>query len=285
MTAMEFANKNAEVFVPDGIDAKDALIRTTHLAIGAHHDDLEIMAIDGILKCFQQPDQWFTGAVVSDGGGSPRTGLYAHYTNEEMMAVRVREQKKAATLGDYSAQIFLGYPSSDIKDGKNKDSISDIVELLRATKPQIVYTHNLADKHLTHIGVVVKVIWAIRELPLDQRPEKVYGCEVWRALDWMLDTEKVTFDCSTHTNLQAALVGVFDSQVSGGKRYDLATMGRRLSNATYFASHETDDAEGLAYAMDLTPLINDDDLDITGYVQGFIERFAQNVNNFIDEVT
>ena len=37
-----------------------------------------------------------------------------------------------------------------------------------------------------------------------------------------------------HENLHAALMGVFDSQIAGGKRYDLATAGRRRAHATYF---------------------------------------------------
>ena len=73
------------------------------------------------------------------------------------------------------------------------------------------------------------------------------------------------------------MLGVFDSQISGGKRYDLATMGRRRANATYHASHDTDVATGLAFAMDLTPLIRDPGRDIHAYVQGFINRFAQDV--------
>jgi len=104
-------------------------------------------------------------------------------------------------------------------------------------------------------------------------------------LDWIMDDEKMVFDCSEKTNLQAALLGVFDSQVSGGKRYDLAAMGRRLANATFYASHDTDEASGLAYAMDLTPLVNDGNLDIRNYVQEFIDRFAHNVNNMIASVT
>ena len=35
----------------------------------------------------------------------------------------------------------------------------------------------------------------------------------------------------------AALIGVFDSQIAGGKRHDLAVLGRRRANATYNASH------------------------------------------------
>jgi len=60
---------------------------------------------------------------------------------------------------------------------------------------------------------------------------------VWRDLDWLVDSDKAPFDVSEHENLQAALLGVFDSQIAGGKRYDLASMGRRRANATYFESH------------------------------------------------
>lgn len=84
-------------------------------------------------------------------------------------------------------------------------------------------------------------------------------------------------DLSDHKNLQAALLGVFDSQITGGKRYDLATMGRRRANATLSDSHETDTSTGLEFAMDMSPLIFDDQLDPSVFVQGFIERFAQDV--------
>jgi hypothetical protein len=72
-------------------------------------------------------------------------------------------------------------------------------------------------------------------------------------------------------------VGVFDSQVSGGKRYDLATAGRRLAHATYFASHGTDEESALNFAMDLTPLVRDPDLSIETYIMGFVERFRADV--------
>jgi LmbE family N-acetylglucosaminyl deacetylase len=274
---MKFKRDIARLFVPDGLPAEPALARTTHMAVGAHQDDLEIMAIDGILKCFQREDRWFTGVVVTNGSGSPRDVLYKDYTDEAMQVVRAREQKKAAVLGEYAAQVLLDYPSSAVKDGSNKDPVEDIAQLLKTAQPEVVYTHNLADKHDTHVGVALKVIKAIRSLPETERPQHLYGCEVWRDLDWMADEDKVAFDVSAHENLQAALLGVFDSQICGGKRYDLATMGRRRANATYYASHETDVTTGMIFAMDLTPLIEDPARDIQAYVQGFMDRFTQEV--------
>ncbi len=274
---MKFNLSPAHIFVPDGLSSEQALARTTHLAVVAHQDDGEILAIDGILRCFQQKDFWFTNVVVTDGRGSPRTGLYREYTDDEMQAVRNKEQKKAAVLGEFAAQVFLEYPSSAVKDGNNDQPIEDIMHLLEGAQPDVVYTHNLADTHDTHVGVCLKVIEAIRRLPASKRPKKLYGGEVWRDLDWMTDKDKVAFNCSAHENLQMALIGVFDSQISGGKRYDLATMSRRSAHATYFASHETDLVSGLAYAMDLTPLIEEVTLEVAAYVQSFIDRFAQDV--------
>ena len=254
-----------------------ALARTTHMAISAHQDDIEIMAAAPILECFQQEAKWFTGVVVTDGRGSPRDDLYKNYSDEEMHLVRRKEQKKAAIVGEYAAQVMLDYPSKLVKDGSNHQVVDDLVSIIKAAHPQIVYTHNLADKHDTHVAVALRVVAAIRSLAAGERPQKLFGCEVWRDLDWMLDSDKITFDLTSHENLQAALLGVFDSQICGGKRYDLATMGRRRANATYFESHGVDITLGSSYAMDLTPLIQDPDQAIGPFIENNIQRFARDV--------
>lgn len=274
---MQFRNPTADFFVPDGLEPSAALSRTTHLCVTAHQDDIEIMAYHGISECFGRSDRWFTGVVVTNGAGSPRAGIYADYTDEEMQKVRLREQRKAAYVGEYACQIQLGYPSSAVKDPKNPGVREDLTGIFRAAKPRVVYLHNLADKHDTHVGVAVRSIAALRALSAEYRPEKVYGCEVWRDLDWMPDGHKQLLPVSERQNIAAALVGVFDSQVSGGKRYDLATAGRRRSNATYAASHATDTETALTFAMDLTPLVENPDLSPAAYVTAFIDEFRASV--------
>ncbi len=275
---MNFTKSTAELFVPDGVPENEAIERTTHMAIGAHQDDLEIMAYQGILACFARKDRWFLGVTVTDGSGSPRDGLYADFTDEDMRHVRKNEQKKAAVIGEYSGVALLDYTSSVVKDPTGSGLGNDIQSLITAARPEIVYTHNPGDKHDTHVAVALRTIRAIRGLPAASRPEALYGCEVWRDLDWMLDEDKVCFDVSARENLSAALVGIFDSQICGGKRYDLATMGRRRASATYFASHGTDQALGLSFGMNLTPLIEDPELDIERYVTGHIRRFREDVS-------
>jgi LmbE family N-acetylglucosaminyl deacetylase len=275
---MQFHNPNADLFIPDGAPPETALARTTHLCIAAHQDDIEIMAYHGIAECYGQRDKWFSGVVVTNGAGSPRAGIYGNYTDQEMQKVRLTEQRKAAYVGDYACQFQLGFTSAEVKNPSERAVVEDLKQILLATEPEVVYLHNPADKHDTHIGVLLRSIAALRAVREKVRPKKVYGCEVWRDLDWMPDDAKQVLPVSERPNIAAALVGVFDSQVSGGKRYDLATAGRRLANATYFASHGTDEENALSFAMDLTPLVEDPSLPIADYVLGFIDRFRADVD-------
>ena len=276
---MKLHNPTAEIFIPDGQPVPAALKRITHLGIGAHQDDLEFMAFHGIWACYHRDDQWFGGVTCTNGAGSARIGPYEKFSDAEMMTVRRQEQNTAATVGRYGAMLQLGYPSSAVKDATATALRNDLQQILAATRPQIVYTHNLADKHDTHIGVAVATVQALRALPAADRPGKVYGCEIWRDLDWLPDADKVLLDVSTHENLAAAVNGVFDSQIAGGKRYDLATFGRRRANATFLESHATDTATSLIFGMDLTPLVTDPTRDIVGYVTGFIEKFREDVSS------
>ena len=267
-------------YIPDGREEKTAIFRTTHLAISAHQDDIEFMAYAPIAECFGQKDKHFGAIIVTDGAGSPRSGLYADYTDEQMKEVRVVEQKKAAFVGEYSFLAMLGYPSKAVKDAKNEKVVEELAALIRRARPKYLYTHNLADKHDTHVATALRVIAALRKLAPEERPEKVYGCEVWRDLDWLCDEEKVYLDCGAHPNLMRCLSAVFDSQIVGGKRYDLAAEGRRLANATFSASHACDTYEALNYAMDLTPLM-DEKVDIANYIAGFVDRFKAQVRETI----
>lgn len=274
---MKLQSPSAKVFIPDNQPEAEALHRITHLGIGAHQDDLEFMAFHGILECYHSQKLWFGGVTCTNGGGSARIGPYAAFSDADMMAVRQEEQNTAAIVGHYGVMIQLNVPSSAVKSASDPMVKNDLKEILAATRPDVVYTHNLADKHDTHIGVVVATIQAIRELPADQRPEKVIGSEIWRGLDWMNDSRKVVMDVSRHENLAAAINGVFDSQIAGGKRYDLATLGRRQANATFFESHATDKASHVIFGMDLTPLVADPNLDIMEFVAGHVKAFEQDV--------
>ena len=274
---MKLHHTNSDFHIPDGCAEPEALSRTTHLGIGAHQDDLEIIAYDGIESCHGRSDNWFGGVVVTNGSGSSRAGVYANHTDEEMRQVRLEEQRKAAVLGEYAFIAQLGYPSKSAKSPDATEVVDDLEVLLQASRPHTVYVHNPADKHDTHVGVLAHSLAALRRLPAADRPERLYGVEVWRGLDWMIDQSKVVLPADRRPNLAAALMGLFDSQITGGKRYDLAVPGRRLANATFFQSHAVDEVSAAAFAMDLSELLRDDKLTLRDLVERHLNAFREDV--------
>ena len=92
-------NGMAPVYIPDGTEEEES--DSPHDASGdlgasGRH---RVHCIRAIAECFGKQDKWFGGVVVTDGRGSPRSGLYADYTDEEMKSVRITEQKKGGGGG------------------------------------------------------------------------------------------------------------------------------------------------------------------------------------------
>lgn len=276
---MKFSRPESDIFVPvtSGVSAEGALGRTTHLCVAAHQDDIEIMAHAGIAACYGKADRFFTGVVVTNGAGSPRTGKFAAMTDADMQAVRRQEQRDAATIGKYNLQLQLAHPSADVKTPGHAGVRADLETIFAGCTPEVVYLHQPADKHDTHIAVLLRCLEALRALPRERRPRRVLGCEVWRDLDWLPDADKVALDASAYPELAAKLLEVFDSQVSGGKRYDLATIGRRLANATFHTSHATDAMGAITWAMDLTPLVADETLSPLDFVTKHVDRLRADI--------
>ncbi|MDY6874057.1 MAG: PIG-L family deacetylase [Chloroflexota bacterium] len=280
----KFNKPNAEIYFPQGAGDDRILARTTHLGIGAHQDDLEIFAIHGILAGLDNREKAFTGVTVTDGRGAPRSGPYADMSDDTLWKVRNAEQKKAADIGHYNAQILLDHASRELMSSDRDAVIADLQQIIRMTQPESIYTHNLADKHATHLSVALSVIEALRTLIPPLPSVTLYGCEVWGDLDWLPDEIKVALDVSGHAELQKRLLDVYESQIVGGKRYDLAAIGRRVANATYYQSHQTDQASRLTYAMDLTPLIRDPDLNINNFILEKIDQFKNDVANRLERL-
>ncbi len=201
--AFTYPRPHAEVWVPDASPLAEALARTTDLGVVAHQDDLEFAALAPIAACLDDPERWFTGVACTDGAGSARSGRFADCSDEEMRVVRREEQRAAAEIGGYSAIFQLGHASASIRGDGHGRLVDELVEILAAARPVNVYTHNLADKHSTHLAAAVATIEAVRRLPADQRPWRVVGVEGWRSLDWLSDDEKILLDVSGHRDLAA----------------------------------------------------------------------------------
>lgn len=260
------------VFVPDGGPLERALERTTHLGVVAHADDLEILAYHGILSCYRDPRLGFSGVVVTDGAGSIRVGPFAGLSAQELARVRLEEQERAASIGRYAAVAMLGHTSAETRELERTDIDQIIVEILERTRPRVVYTHSLFDRHDSHVAVALRTLRALSAVAEDARPEVVLGVEVWGDLDWLPDAMKVRLDVGGEPGLEEALLAVFDSQVAA-KRYDRAVVGRRLAHATFSESHEGDRTDRVVFAIDLAPLLSGEAGDPIAYSELFLDAF------------
>ena len=267
------------IYLPNNRNAKPV----KWLCICAHQDDCEIMAVDGILKGYYSKNNSFALIETTDGGGSARTGKFKDYSDEEMKAIRIKEQISASEIGKYNSLYMLNYTSKEVKDNNNKQIVDEYIKIIRELKPKVIYTHSILDKHPTHIGVALKVIEALRSLPRDEQPTLVYGCEVWRGLDWIDDQRKIGFNVSRNPRLQKRLLDVFESQIEGGKEYTKASIGRRYQNATYYKSHSVDNYKMVSFAIDLLPLIKNPDLSIKEYALSFVKDLNNSVTDLLGD--
>lgn len=280
---LKLSQPNHDIFVPDGASVEEALARTTFFGVGAHQDDLEFMAYYPILRAYQNAGEWFTGVTVTNGSGSARSGAYEKYSDEKMMQVRRVEQNDAAKIGRYSAMLQLDHPSSAVKDRSNTIVVDDLEKILRVTRPEKIYTHNIADKHKTHVGVVLKLVAAILRLPMNMRPKELIGCPVWRDLDWLCDKDKVVMVVDGDDALADRLMEVYQSQIAGGKRYDEATRGRRRASATYFESYKVDTAKNIIFGMDMTDLINERSITPRELFERYHASFGEEVMSNLEQ--
>ena len=271
---MKFAQTHADLFVPGGGNLASALASTTHLGIGAHPDDLEIMAFPGICACRNQKNLRFSGVIATDGAGSPRSGSSEKLSTAELVKARREEQRNAAVLGGYATILQLAHPSSEIRGAGRNALTADLLEILKDAKPKVVYLHNPADRHETHVAVLLASLAALRQLPPTDRPAEIYGCEVWGDLDWVPAERVIRLPCLAPADFGPSLLRVFRSQVDG-KRYDLAAAGRRRAQATLADAYSADQAEEVVLALDLKPLVENPKVTLAEFVSSLTGEFQK----------
>jgi LmbE family N-acetylglucosaminyl deacetylase len=279
---MKFKNQGAELYIPDGKAQAEAFASAYGgaLAIGAHQDDLEIFAMHGIGQSFSRSSKRFVGVTVTNGGGSARKGPFVNLTDAQMVDERHKEQNEAARLGNYAAQFQLRYPSSSIKGISpplGQELVQELLAILRLTKPETLYIHNPFDKHESHLACMRASLEAVRIYAGEMDPQfplrTIFGCEVWRGLDWLPDSYKVLLDVSDYLDLQRELIGAHRSQIEGSKNYIDATLGRQFANATYNDSHNLDEAVAATLALDLSEFLTDPDLTLVNFQTRILDEY------------
>lgn len=270
---MNYSLPESQIYFDEGQfkDLQESLQKSTHLGVGAHPDDLEVMAHHGIIECLNSETKHFFGVTCTTGSGSHKSGPFADMSDEEFVGQRVSEQMKSAKLGKMAGCLLLGFESAEIKSSLNQKMVDQLSEILEFGQPEIIYTHNPFDKHKTHVGVTLHLVKALQKINF--KPKHFFGCEVWRGLDWVEDGQKKILEIKD-SELVKSLVGCHHSQLVD-KDYGEATIGRMKSNATFFDSSKGDDVKLQLFAIDLLPLLNG--LDIQTFTNQYLDGFSRDV--------
>lgn len=253
---------------------------TNLLAIGAHHDDIEVMAMDGILKAYGSKKYSFYACVLSDGVNCVKSGKYAELTDKEMIETRNQEQTRASQIGEYADLKMLKYSQEDIENDEKGKIVKEIRQMILDIKPDIVYTHNIFDKSPMHKMTCKRVIEAILGLEEEDRPRLVYGCEIFRSLDWLPDKYKVVFDLSENKELQSRLIGVYDTRAEQARNYNKAIVGRKIAHAIFGTQNTDIEEEKLIwYGINLTPVIAKN-IDLKDYCTRILSDYNKEMLDF-----
>lgn len=114
----------------------------TILAVGAHHDDNELLA--GTLSHHRQRGWRVVSVVVTDGRVINGEAVSEH------VAVRERESLQAAAVLDMQCE-FMRLPEGDAAQATHARPA--LTRLLRKHRPAVVITHPPRDYHLDHMWV------------------------------------------------------------------------------------------------------------------------------------
>ena len=115
---MKFSQPSADFYAPRGQDPLANLATTTHLGIGAHADDLEILAFPGIATCFQIGNgQALFGPVRIENAGdyfaSPVSGdgkIFVASENGKIVVLKDSPELEVLAVNDLGDSI-LGTPA------------------------------------------------------------------------------------------------------------------------------------------------------------------------------
>jgi LmbE family N-acetylglucosaminyl deacetylase len=252
-------------------DLPSALESCTHLGVGAHPDDLEVMAHHGILQCFGSAKHNFFGVTCTTGGGSTRSSQFENLSEEEFIEKRKQEQILSATKGEFCGCALLGFCSQEIKNQYNQSLLKDLIQVIEGSQPEVVYTHNLFDKHKTHVSVTLHLIEALKMV--GHRPKSFFGVEVWRSLDWLADEKKQVLAVED-PQMVRDLIDCHQTQTSE-KKYHEATLGRMRANATFFDALKSDQDGYQLFALDYLPLLQGQTL--KSFYQEHIQEFQDSL--------
>jgi LmbE family N-acetylglucosaminyl deacetylase len=219
------------------------------LAVGAHPDDLEILCGGTLARLVQEGNE-----VVMCHAARGDRGSYVH-TSEEIARIRAGEARRAAEIAG-AEYVTLGFRDTEVSSS-DPDQRRAVVDLVRATRPELIITHYPGDYMQDH-NELSKLVFdcsfhATVPLLETERPHHdlvspIYYMDTLMGIGFH-PTEYV--DVSGFVETKAAMLEAHASQVTWLRDHDGVDIVEQMRTTTRFRGQQC----GVEYAEGFVPCL------------------------------
>ncbi|MBM3976749.1 MAG: PIG-L family deacetylase [Planctomycetes bacterium] len=172
------------------------------LCIAAHPDD-EVLGCGATLARLVDEGHAVEVAILGEGVTS-RAGLSAAEQRRALAQLHDAAAAASRALGLASAPRLLGLPDNRFDTLPLLDVVQRIEELVRASEPELVYTHHSGDLNVDHRVTAQAVTTALRPLA-GRRALELRAFEIPSSSEWSFGTSGPAFRPQVFVEVEAAL--------------------------------------------------------------------------------
>lgn len=215
-------NENTIKYVPTSAKT-GALIS---LCIAEQITDIERLGADGIIDSLYNPNKSFVGVITMAPSNIKNGGLYSLYNPEDMISIRLTEQQKAANIGSYNSTYILNHKNSD----EDEEIIDDYVNLIKAYKPETIYTYSPFEENESKVRILKLVITAISSIVDDYHPNLVLGVSLDNNITFVSNDKLVKLGINKKIDFVNSMLSVYDSAKENNEDLTPSTLAINLSD-------------------------------------------------------
>ena len=237
------------------------------LVISPHPDD-DVLGAGGTMAGAADQGKAVFSVYITDGRGSPRKD--ESITDDAMAALREKEAMFALQAVGAVGGFFLKRRSEDLAGEMGRRTEKELVEILQFIHPEEVFLPAPYERHRTHQRCTHMSINALRMA--GDLKATLLGYSLWGAF-WG-EKKRVVRDISPFIKKKVEAVIAHASQIHY-KSYQQGVLGKNNYEAIFWESHEIQKAAFVEIFLDMTELLEKQDLTLPDFIRQDVEAFIR----------